>query len=430
VVGSGIVAHEISSLWEESDGKLAFVDLSGLVKSTAYRSNSGIFNPHLLHATAKVGGGSGVWGGKVAIPNRENWFNEKFLSTAWHDFGNWVELNQEKEPKTEFTSQVRDGEARFNTTKASRFNRIGMISDRHIFLPDLAKLNAKVLEFAATAAVGSKLLEFRVGSSGGIIVFDDPSGNRRKIEFRNLLLAAGPVGNAVTLSLIDSQKVFPIGNHAQVVAGHIKFRFPKRFGLDAYLHHGSPFYSGAIPENGGNHAVRLVPDMRRVNSRGGLLDTKSRILGNLWRLALLRAGFTDSAGIFAMADTSGAGELRIDFKHKSLEVNRIELFFPPELENEGLQEEIRVLSKHLSKLAHVVDLTLGKKLKLDDAAHYFGTTPMSDNPVGNQVSNDFKLEGLKNAWSLGASSFPTGSHGHPTMLSILTAHRAVESMRK
>lgn len=37
------------------------------------------------------------------------------------------------------------------------------------------------------------------------------------------------------------------------------------------------------------------------------------------------------------------------------------------------------------------------------------------------VDSDYQVTGLPGVYSLGASSFPVGSHGHPTLAAIMTA---------
>ena len=56
-----------------------------------------------------------------------------------------------------------------------------------------------------------------------------------------------------------------------------------------------------------------------------------------------------------------------------------------------------------------------------DTAHYFGTVPMSDNNQQGTVNEFFELNGSEGIFVLGNSSFPTGSHSHPTLLTVLLA---------
>ena len=60
-------------------------------------------------------------------------------------------------------------------------------------------------------------------------------------------------------------------------------------------------------------------------------------------------------------------------------------------------------------------------LDWQDTAHYFGTIPMSDNSEQGTVNEVFELNGSNGIFVVGNSCFPTGSHSHPTLLSVLLA---------
>jgi choline dehydrogenase-like flavoprotein len=70
-----------------------------------------------------------------------------------------------------------------------------------------------------------------------------------------------------------------------------------------------------------------------------------------------------------------------------------------------------------------------KTRAFDTAAHYLGTTRMSDDPREGVVDADLKVHSLPNLFVVGASVFPTGSHANPTMTILALALRLAEHFR-
>tara|TARA_B110000503_G_C7153135_1_gene416069 strand:- start:218 stop:1546 length:1329 start_codon:yes stop_codon:yes gene_type:complete len=435
VIGSGLVAHELSELWSDADGDLLIADMSGLAQTKVVSEGAVVFDEKLISATAKVGGGSSVWGGKVTIPTEENWFaprSKNIESSSWLEFGDFVSKSITGNLETEFLRQVNRGLSHFSIDRQSLFKKSGMSPDRHVFLPDKKRYDSKVANFGMRSSRVSAIIEFDVQKSGGNLVFEDQTGAIRDVNFRKLVLASGPIGNAMILSMLTAPNLFPIGNHAHGIVGRVRLDRVMKFGQDAYLHHGKSFFSGSslINERGrGDHSVRLVPDSSRANSLASLQFGSEAFLKDLLHLIYLRAGFTNSFEIFAMAELEPSGELKISASQKGGKVDSMSLTLRPKVNSTEIFEELKILAQRLNSLPHVIKLSLKEPKELQDSAHYFGTIPMRDEPQGNEVSSFFKLEGLNNTWSLGASGFPAGSHGHPTLLSVLTAHRAIDSIR-
>lgn len=435
VIGSGLVAHELWELWNDSDGDLRFVDMSGLAQTKVVSKSPAVFDENLIVKTAKVGGGSLIWGGKVTIPTKENWFApnlDHLAQNSWLEFGNFVSTSIVGNEGTEFLRQVNKGLSRFASEPQSRFRGAGMSPDRHIFLPEKQSYDSKVEEFAVVASKVSAILKFQVHSSGGSLIFEDETGTRHDVEFRKLVLASGPIANSMVLSIITAQNTFSIGNHAQATVGRLHLDRVAKFGHDAYLRHGKSFYSGSsqVTERGrGDHSIRLVPDGSRALSLASLNFGSKSFLSDLIGLLYLRAGFASSFEIFGMADIQYAGELKIQTSKDGERIDSLSISIKDMVNSSEILEELRNLALNAGSLPRVKQLSVRKNAVLYDAAHYFGTIPMRDEPTGNEVSSFFKVEGLQQTWSLGASGFPTGSHGHPTLLSILTAHRALDSIR-
>jgi hypothetical protein len=130
-----------------------------------------------------------------------------------------------------------------------------------------------------------------------------------------------------------------------------------------------------------------------------------------------------------MADMHYAGMLSVQASRMRGKIVSLSTVIEALGDSGAILQELQALARKVGSLPRATQLSIWKSVALNDAAHYFGTIPMRDKPNGGEVSGFFKIEGMQKIWSLGSSGFPHGSHGHPTLLSILTAHRAIESIR-
>jgi hypothetical protein len=103
---------------------------------------------------------------------------------------------------------------------------------------------------------------------------------------------------------------------------------------------------------------------------------------------------------------------------------RVKINFQMSVTDNCLRSADRLVEEFASHLQPWVSFDPALNPELSDAAHYWGSLPMMKSlPSRKQsvVDKTFELKNLRGVFALGASSFPLGSHGHPTFLAMLTA---------
>jgi choline dehydrogenase-like flavoprotein len=74
-----------------------------------------------------------------------------------------------------------------------------------------------------------------------------------------------------------------------------------------------------------------------------------------------------------------------------------------------------------SKIVQRIYMYDKDKIAWDDPAHYFGTTPIGLYNYSSSLTSDSESSLYPRLYIIGNSSFPVGSHGHPTLLGMQLA---------
>jgi choline dehydrogenase-like flavoprotein len=121
------------------------------------------------------------------------------------------------------------------------------------------------------------------------------------------------------------------------------------------------------------------------------------------------------------------GVPRLDVRIRFLDIDRRTVLEFYRVLDESLRASgLGFMEYRPEELAAYVD---EKTRAFDTAAHYLGTTRMSDDPREGVVDADLKVHSLPNLFVVGASVFPTGSHANPTMTILALALRLAEHFR-
>jgi hypothetical protein len=367
------------------------------------------------------------------LPTKQNWFSaSEFVNSEWSEFGEFCE--EKLSGGSIFEKAI------FGRSRRRKIQRVapevseipGFITDTHVHLLRKKLVNSEVKNFAKKAVVVKSPFTIDIEDSSYVLRFRSLEGDFLEISTKNLLLASGAIGNALLLGLITGQKVFPIGNHASAMIAAAEFRNRRSLrGFGALVPWGI-FKSWSRSLVGDfNHSFRISPTSTLKIELGSILESFQhlkivsvvrKITELFWTYSLLRPA---TGYIFGVLDTGRHAEIRLDnpracktFEVKVLQkdyLNSAKLDFDNLMQGLNSEGSIQVAQSTWPVF--------------EDSHHYFGSCPMIDGDAQQlSVRGDFQVRGFPGLYAFGASSFPRGSHGHPTFLAVKTAEFAVRSI--
>lgn len=431
IIGSGFVSWALSRRLLALNRTFSVLDVSCLKYALEVSSSCESFvDPVAVGKTARVGGGAKVWGGAFSWPDSGNWFatEERAWLSVQEGFG---------KPGTPSYQRLRSWGLRARKKQLAEssknptlpfFNLEGHLVPRYWkwFSHRVQGSKTKILE-TATGLIDLKLRP----EGGGVIEYLDKSV-RKTINAERVYLASGPVINAVLAHLMSGQSKFTMGNHWSRLVGRLIIKSPRRFGPFAmlkstgkfvtYSSPGASTYSTGETKGELHHSLRLVPD----GSCGSLRELRnSPSVSSITKFILLRLGMPQSLSVLQTVD-SGLVENALLIESEKVENDclRIKIDFQMYVSDECLRSADRLVGEFASNLKPWASFNPILNPDLRDAAHYWGSLPMMKSVPGRKqsvVNEEFEICDLKGVFAPGASSFPLGSHGHPTFLAILTA---------
>lgn len=439
VVGTGFVALQALESLQAAGIDALCIDVSRAIQPNKVVSGYPEYDPEALLRTAVPGGGAWFWGGKVTLPSNENWFRpHAHISNGWKDFGNWAVKSESSRDRGIFERALR-GKPRYRALKrkASKLSLESFINDTHVHLHGKRSFNRKVQNLGRNSIEAAYGLQFRGTSSGWVVGFESVGGEQIEILAKRIFLASGTIGNMFLLEKITGKTKFSLGNHAGATPGKIVFssRLPLRdFGALAPW---GQFQSWSkASESGLNHSFRIAPAStltREVQKASQylrelkLIPAAKLFFELIATYALLRP---KHASIYAMLDTGLHAQAEILSKGDELDFDTTELRVT--VNSREYLDTGEADFEHFLSMIVASGIGLAEELQAfegGDTHHYFGTCPMRE-PVDNflTVDENFEVRGYEGLFSLGSASFPVGSHGHPTLLAVLTAKYAVEKI--
>ena len=451
VIGTGFVGIEIAKFLDDS-GKNFLAIEPGIHGTSAFKFNSvdGVFDPVLAFQTIGIGGGANVWGNGLCLPTDHNFFTDN-TPLAWR------QLFREFKPEdlSDLVSKHQRNAFKNSRGTLRKFKKI-LRADNFLF----EKHGYAGGTFGGTGwgkssinqvdqfVIENSIINIERDESLGLwkLTTADLEGECRTFHTKILIFAAGTLMNAHLVYLASGISRFPIGNHFSAVIGEIRLKSPKNIDklLQTWGKNETEFVTVSLPrEFRVNQSIphsairfhpiaetRIVDRWKELLSHPNLKKSIYLIYESL-HLYITRRQFYDRFQIHLLVDVplsdsnffvfdpiSNAANIKLQHTNESIKGSKIllEQFFSAIAESSQIRDfEIQCFSDDC--------FDSDKFLMMDwkDTAHYFGTIPVSDDDSHGTVNKFFELNGSRGLFVLGNSSFPTGSHSHPTLLSVLLA---------
>jgi hypothetical protein len=451
VIGTGFVGIEIAKFLDDF-GKNFLAIEPGIRGTSAFEFNSvdGVFDPVLAFRTIGLGGGANVWGNGLCLPTVHNFFTDS-TPLAWRH------LLDEFKPEDIIELVSKHARNTFTNSRGTLrkfrkiFNADNFLFEKHGYAggtfggpgwgkSSINQVNQFILE--------NTIINIERDESLGLwkLTTADREGKCRTFHTKILIFAAGTLMNAYLVYLASGISRFPIGNHFSAVIGEIRLKIPKNIDnlLQTWGKNETEFVTVSLPREFRvnrsipHSAIRFHPITEtRIVDRWKELLTNPKLKKSIYLIyeslyfCITRKQFYDRFQIHLLVDVplsdnnyfefdpiSNAVNITLQHTDESISgsKNLLEQFFSAIAESSLIQDfEIKCFSDDC------FDRDKFLMMEWSDTAHYFGTIPVSDDNCHGTVNKFFELNGSKGLFVLGNSSFPTGSHSHPTLLSVLLA---------
>jgi hypothetical protein len=448
IIGTGFAAHYVAS--ELPLEKTLMVQpraCQGDILKIVATTNS-ILEILQVDKTKNLGGGKATWGGAVSYPSDRNYL-KMTANNKWNQVCEEL-LARLSTPSRNVSSSTRAIIEKIfpGVLSVLEIEPHGYITEQfgkidEYQFPQEGKY--KILE-------GSLIDVSQVNKVGYALKLISTDGSVVLIETQNLVLATGNFLNACYTSLLTNITRFPIGNHYSKKIGELSFSEPMRLRNIAQTYEKSENRFITLGNNGFSpnfhgvsNSIRLqVTDS--ISVQRALFDylvkdffkfRPAARIRTIWAIfsAILRKNRLISRATLRIMTDQPADEDNNYFEITGVENGkwntRVKLELSPTV-IEDVDVLIHFLNQSASRshyLKQGTKLSLGHNLESAenvwrDAGHYYGSVPVGL-PIPNQatVDENLQLYGFKNIFVVGSSSFPIGSHGHPTKLIIDLASR-------
>jgi hypothetical protein len=435
LIGTGFCGSTIANYLEDKSLTIRVIEPSSFKTPIMFKKTlDSVFSDNQANKTSGLGGGTNVWGKAITHPNNKNWFIERGNS-VWEQLCevlNTVSLSAEMnipKPKLGNSNFVNDF---LPDLKARFYEEIGLYAG-----DELGESNTFSLpKFNPSNLINATVLDLKVDASHYAVTIRDKNGTTKEMRCKYLVLASGTFLNASFYSLISGQKEFPLSNHFAADFGKIVLKKPiaVRDGVQTYASGEkafSTFTALDLPQDvvrRPNTSIRLQANHRLVGrKRMGLALLKlefsyffntiipflfskfkgARLVDNLVIRVIADQGLIEQNKMTVLSFHDGTFHAEITLKideQVSLDAHR------------AAKEFIEIVSS--SKMVKCVDLFDLAEIAWDDPAHYFGTTPIGLDSYRSSLTANSESRLYPGLYIIGNSSFPVGSHGHPTLLAM------------
>jgi len=416
-------------------------------------SPGSIFDQQLFERNSKFGGGISQWGHAITFPNDQNFFLPKD-NCYWNNTSEKIsEIDFEKVfgialPSMENSETLRNllpnYESQLNLEKHSYSGGILGNKDPKTFIERIDEYTrGRIISISLNEKNSTYVVELL--SARGMYYF---------AEYETLILAAGTILNACLTSLISGNSIFPIGNHFSRKVAEISFIEPVNLRdiAQIYSKNDRHFLTFTLKEHmlqasGSNSSIRFQIE----NSRKKAIYYMLRRVTSLIQVRELFEFFISFSRNYLRKKEASVQSaiLRIMVDQPLNEINHLEIIKKPEglfeckitlrmdestrIRAERLEKEflgILFKSKYVKSIKICSNQVVIDASKLNDyeipnwkdAAHYFGSVPMRQQSMSDFVDEEFRLNGFAECYVLGNSTFPVGSHGHPTFLNMCLSY--------
>jgi len=416
-------------------------------------SEGSIFDQEIFEKNSNFGGGISQWGHAITFPNTKNFFLPKD-NLSWNR--TWEKISEIDFDK-EFGIQIPSIEIpkALNTLLPgydSQLNpEIHSYSGGLLGNKDPATFIVPIDHYARGRIIS---ITFKEEDSNYVIKLLTEQGKYFFVECKTLILAAGSIVNACLTSLISGNSIFPIGNHFSRKVAEVNFKRPLNLKdiAQVYSKNDQHFMTFTLnehllQESESNSSIRFQIE----NSRKKAIYNKLRQVSSPLQVGELFE-FLVSSSLNHLRRKEASFQsaiLRIMVDQPLNQINHLEITRKPDglfkckivlqmddktrMRAEKIEHEflaILLKSKDVKSVKTTTGSVLTNSSKIEnyevsewkDAAHYFGSVPMGQNSRTNFVDEKFQLNGFPKCYVLGNSSFPVGSHGHPTFLNMCLSY--------
>ena len=436
IIGTGFCGSMVASHLASSGLAFKVIEPSSHKDSVDIQwTQDSIFSKDKFLQTAGMGGGSSIWGKALSFASDKKWFIPRGNS-------NW-EQKFEKIGSVELPVELNLPSSR---RRSSRFVSRFFPELAQEFLEEVGgyagKKLGKLNRFSLPVIDQQNLFECTVldlKKDGRIFQIScrDLDGNIFLLTSRIVVLASGAVMNACFYNLATGVKRYPISNHFGAELGRITLRRPVlvRDGVQTYSEGESEFSTFARKKsslgwsNLPNSAIRLQADPMHL-SRKDVLDCLKYF--RIRRLVMyvipgLIAKYLNFRLIMVDQRINEENFLTIDSFNDGVFCVTIRIQMSETVENDAygfLCQFIECLKG--SQIVGNVELRSPEEISWVDTAHYFGSTPIGKPDFDSALTTQSESEVLKGLFVVGNSTFPEGSHGHPTLLGMQLAQLVAE----
>ncbi len=449
ILGTGFAAHFVGTHLPSS--KTIFVQPhveNGEVLEIESTKNS-VFDFSQVQKTKNFGGGKEVWGGAVSYPNEKNYFKQS-ENNCWNQIGKdilgqkaWIVRDDSRNAIQLFEAIFPGLTNRFDLEQHGyATGSFGSLSTFEF--PDCSpqRVFRGSIQSIHQSESGKYLV--KVTSSKGKVVV---------IESSRLILAAGNFLNACFVSLLTGQVKFPVGNHFSKKVADIYFKEPVNLRNIAQTYESTEtsFFTlgnnGVLNESKGTDISFRLQVTDRVSVQRATYELLFRRFSTSSPMQKVRSALKITKAFIKKERVTIAATIRLmtdqpsgDTENYFMIIGQNNGTWKIEIKLElspGARKEAESLTQHILETASVSNLV--SEIELDvakssfvgdaefawlDAGHYYGSVPVAQsNPHSVSVDHNLELYGYANCFVVGSSSFPVGSHGHPTKLVIELASR-------
>jgi hypothetical protein len=388
-------------------------------------------------------GAAAYWGGAITWPTELNYFKD-VADKNWSEFHEYI-LNENLNSKFGL-----------NTGKKSKLTLKSIFPEKSLVYEKQGYFGgARKKVHDATSRVVSDIphenltiQSIKRESNYEITLSLNEFGTSQSkvTKSKYLVLAAGPLLNALFYSMLSGQKEFKYGNHLSLTTHTIKFEDIQSIGpwVQTYGHREKAFHT-FLPQEMENESNKISGRIRPkeiLSKRRTVLQLIRRRdknykykLRNLYRICYsfmckneiavefdvdLMINQSPTFGSRLLVDSSSSPKKISVDSTVSEECRRLIKRYIYEMDL--LIIKTSNLGNEMKSKRKINEEDLNNPSMFRDAAHWYGTLSM-ETQLGLLDSN-FESRQFDNLFALGASGFVEGAVGHPTLLALFSSDRA------
>jgi hypothetical protein len=346
---------------------------------------------HIEKLSSSQFGGMNIWGGVLSLPTQNNFFANEGNT----EFSKLIKLMDYKDLKADFGVSLNDfavNDTEDRNLFSKHFSKNYEL-EKHRYIGGVFK-NRFILSQNLNAIANEGEIS-SIYSDGNIFTmkYVDQSGTLETISANTLVVALGPIGNAVIRNMIDkTTNEFIFGNHLSLDLGYLTNKnidFAQQI-IQEFSDESKVFYTFRFKKSEDMHIsfrfMRISPDTVSIKL---LFDT-------------------------------GTVDNKIKITKTKFQRPKISIKCSPPGNASQVISEIRsdIFSYLASQKINFEEISINN-ITFEDTAHYYGTIPIDETKNSPSVNIYGEDNEIHNLFFLGNSGIKFGSHSHPTLLNML-----------